>query len=391
MKKWTALLLACVMVLSLCACGKDDTKDPTDAPTATGGENNGDKDNSSETDDKTENEKVNASVFTEVLMTEKNFDGGTSTMKGLVEYDADYNIIGTKTYVDGKLCYEVTYHKDMNKPLVELTYSETGEIIDRTENTYDEKGNRVERVNAYSYDDETVTIKQVSTFDDNGNELTKKVYEDGELSYECRYTYTDDGKLEREAYINKDGDEESYTENTYDQQGNLLSVKVDGMLSGSYETYENIYQDGKLAEVKVYDQWELDGALVSHRKYDSGGNEVLVVMYDGETGEEWSRDESTYENGKLVKKVTYYEGKEEAVTLYTYNSDGKLTERSYTPAGENTQRRVYTYGNDGELTGVKAYDGDELISEYTMTFETVTVSKEVAQKIKENNDLLATF
>lgn len=370
MKKWGAFFLSLAMALCLVACGADE-----------GGKNN----------DAPKDSKVTAMLFAQVEMTEENYDGETSTMKGLVEYDADYNIIGTKTYVDGTLYYEVTYDKDMNKPLLELTYSETGEIIDRTENTYDEKGNRVERVNAYSYDDETVTIKEVSTFDDNGNELTQKVYEDGELSYECRYTYTADGKLEREAFINKDGDEESYTEKTYDQQGNVLSVKVDGMLSGSYETYENIYEDGKLVEVKVYDQWEQDGALVSHRKYDREGNEVLVVMYDGETGEEWSRDESTYENGKLVKKVTYYEGKEEAIALYTYNSDGKLTERSYTPTGESSQRRVYTYNENGDLVGLKAYEGDETISEYTMIYKSVSVSEEVAERIRETNALLESF
>jgi YD repeat-containing protein len=263
---------------------------------------------------------------------------------------------------------------------VELTYDDNGEIIDPTENTYDEKGNCVEKISAYTVDGKTVTLKRISTYDANGNVLTEASYEDGKLNYEQRYTYTADGKLARESYINSDGLEESYTENTYDEQGNLLSVKVDGMLSGSYETYENIYENGKLAEVKVYDQWEQEGKLTRLVRYDAQGNITLRVGYDN--GEEWSRTEYTYENGKLLKVVDYDDGEERYVELYTYNAAGKLTERSRSVTDGESQRSVYRYDEAGNITGFKRYEGDEVKADYTLTYETVTVSEAVAEQLR---------
>ena len=359
MKNWIALLLALVMSLSLCACGVDDN----------GKQDDGSKDG-----------KVTVAKLTQVVMTEKDSDGKDRTMKATLEYDEDQNVIATKTYLDDKLYYEVTYDKD-NKPLVELTYGDTGEIIDRTENTYDEKGNCVERINTYKYDDTTVTVKRISTFDANGNELTEKVYENGELSYEYHYTYTADGKLAKEAYINKDGNEESSTEKTYDEQGNVLSVKVDGMLSGSYETYENTYENGKLVEVKIYDQWDLEGQQTGLVRYDAQGNIILRVGY--ENGEEWSRTEYTYENGKLVKEVDYDDGKENYTAVYTYNADGKITEVSYTYTNGKTSSRAYSYNQAGDLTGMKQHEDGQMKGEYALTYETVTVSAETAEKLRQ--------
>lgn len=364
MKKWIALLLALVMVLGLCACA-----------------NSGDKKENGSDDG-----KVTAVKLTQIIMTEKDSDGKDRTMKATVEYDENHNVIATKSYIDDKLNYAVTYDKDMNKSLLELTYNEDGEVIDRTESTYDEKGNCVERVSTYKYDDETIVYKRVSTYDENGNVLTEKTYENGELSYEQRYTYTADGKLAREAYINKEGQEESFTEKTYDDQGNVLTVKVDGMLSGSYETYENTYEDGKLVEVKVYDEWEQEGQLTGLVRYDAQGNITLRVGY--ENGEEWSRTEYTYENGKLVKEVDYDDGEVNCVTDYTYNADGKVTEYSRTYTDGETRRSTYSYSEEGNLTGLKRYEDGQLKGEYTLTYETVTVSKDVAQKLQQIVDSL---
>ena len=358
MKKWIALLLVLVLALSLCACGTDDNGKQGDAPKSC---------------------KVTAPKLTQVVMTEKSTDGEDRTMKATLEYDEDHNVVASKTFREDQLYYEATYDKDMNKPLVELTYDDNGQIIDRTENTYDENGNCVERINTYNYDDTTVTVKQISTFDANGNVLTEKIYEDGDLSYEYRYTYTADGKREREAYINKDGDEESYTEYTYDRQGNILSVKVDGMLSGSYETYENTYEAGKLVEVKVYE----DGALYLLRRYDSDGNETLCSYYDNDTGEEWSRSEYTYENGKLVKEVDYVDGEVNYTAVYTYNADGKPAEVGYTYASGKVRRSTYSYNEAGDLTGMNQYEDGGLKGEYTVTYEIVTVSEETAEKLRQ--------
>lgn len=359
MKKVFPLFLAMLMALSLCACGADD-----------GGK----------TEDGGKDGKVTAAKLTQVIRTEKGVDGKDRTMKSTVEYDEDHYIIATKSYLDDKLGYAVTYDKDLNKPLVELTYDDNGEIIDRTENTYDKKGNCVEKTSVYTVDGKDITLKRISTYDANGNVLTEASYEDGKLSYEQRYTYTADGKLARESYINSDGLEEAYTENTYDDQGNLLSVKVDGMLSGSYVTYENTYENGKLVEVKVYDQWEQDGELTNLVRYDAQGNITLRVGY--ENSKEWSRTEYTYENDKLIKVVDFDNGEERYVELYTYNAAGKLTERSRTVPGGESQRSAYSYDEDGNITSFKQYEDGELSGEYILTYETVIVPEAVAEQLR---------
>lgn len=418
MKKWIAIILVVVMTLSLCACSKDNTKAPTEAPTeaptTVGGEtnNNGGEDDNKK-DEQDQGEKVNVSVFTEILMSEKNIDGGTDTTKNTFEYDDDYNLIGSKTYINGILYYEATYDKDVEKPLLTLSYDEDGNCADKNEYTYDADGNCVVCINTSEYGGKTFVGKYSYTYDADGNLLSEiheeyghcfewrftynaeglmlaeEYYYDGELQSQDLYTYTDFGEYETIVFIQQ-GVEVSRCERTYDEYGNILTntetIKVEGHGESCDFTYENTYDNGKLVEVKLYNY----GLLIYDIKYDSQGNEISTSGYDQDSGEEWAL-ESTYENGKLVKEVRYCDGVEDCVTLYSYNADGKLTERSGTYTDSDTQGDVYTYNETGDLVGMKSYMGDEITYEYTTTYETVTVSEEAARKIKENNDLLAAF
>jgi YD repeat-containing protein len=136
--------------------------------------------------------------------------------------------------------------------------------------------------------------------------------------------------------------------------------------------YQNTYDKGKLTEVKAY----RDGKLNSYSEYDADGNEILSISYHTDNGEEAFRCEYTYENGKLMAKVFYHEG-EPYREEYTYNAAGKLTEYKW---GDN--RHVITYDEAGNPIGIKCYENDELRSEYTLTYENVTVSKEMAEKLE---------
>ena len=349
------------MALSLCACGDDNTP-------------GGNK----------EDEKVSVSLFTQVIMTEKNSDGGTDTMKGVVEYDENYNIIGTKTYINDKLNYEVTYDKDPQKPLQEKSYYEDGTRTSTVVYVYDESGNRLERTSTYDNGEEKRVNKVVCTYDANGNVLTEKHYEDGELHYNYTYTYTASGKVESETH-NWDGNE-SWTRYTYDEHDNIVTEKQGfGEEVTTSKTYENSYANGKLTEVKIYRGETLDERIC----YDADGNKTLQIGYSD--GEENYRSESTYENGKLVKQVVSYDGEQQSIALYVYDAKGNLTERSYTYGDDEPQRRVYTYNDSGDVIGLKTYEGDELEGEYTLTYETVTVSKEVAKRIEQLNALMIDF
>lgn len=363
MRKIIAISLALVMALSLCACGGDNTP---------GG---GKKD-----------ETVTASLFTQVIMSQTDSDGKTSTMKGVVEYDDNYNLIGTKTYLNDKLNYEVTYDKDYNKPLLEKSYYEDdGRTYTSTEvYVYDTNGNCLERTSTHENGEKNPVNKTVCTYDANGNILTEKRYEDGELYYEFHYTYTASGKLESETQ--KWNDSENWTRYTYDEHDNILTEQQgSGEEVGTSKTYENTYENGMLTEVKIYRGETLDERIC----YDADGNKTLEIGYSD--NEESYRSESTYANGKLVKVIVFYDGQQQSIQLYTYDAKGNLTERSYTYGNDEPQCRVYTYNDNGNVIGLKVYKGSKLISEYTITYETVTVSQDVAQRIKDLNAVLTVF
>lgn len=378
MKKLIAIALSAVLALSLCACAGN------------GGILGGEKEE--------ESKKVTASLLTELVMIEKNSDGDNDTMKAVLEYDEDYNIIGAKTYQNDTLLMEATYDKDMNKPLVQQEYDEDGSKTNHREYTYDDDGN--ELTNYYYDEDGEINWGYEYTYDADGNILTEKVYGEEGLESEVTYTYDADGNmltwtqsdgdrtvytynadglLEKEVSYYYDGEPGSWVTYTYDDHGNKLTQTngygADENTSTTSYTYENTYDGDKLVEVKEY----CEGELTSHSKYDADGNQILSVSYW--SGEETYRTETTYENGKVSKEATYSSGDLTYCQENTYNANGKLTERNITYSDGETMRQVYTYNDSGDLASMKSYDGDELDGEYTLTYETVTVSKDVAKKI----------
>jgi antitoxin component YwqK of YwqJK toxin-antitoxin module len=259
-------------------------------------------------------------------------------------YDENYNITGFKIFEDDVLSAAYTFDKSIDKPLTALYYGEDGVVEGREECTYDENGNLL---TARSYLGDEVLTEAICTYDEHGNVLTK---------------YYDNG-------------EEDWT-----------------------ETYENTYENGVLTEVKIYSH----DALQERFLYDSDGNELLHAYYY--FGEEGSRYESTYENGKLVLLVEYSDGEETSREEYTYNDNGDLLtqiikaegvehhrqENTYNDAGQLIEIKhlnndgysantVYTYAADGRLESVKAYDEGELELESTFTSEKATVSEEQAK------------
>lgn len=326
MKKYIAILLALLMALSLCACS---------------GDGDGKKEQ--------EGERVTVRLLTKSSFTFQYTDT-TAQVVIEMEYDADYNPVGSKMYQSGKLCNETTYNKDFDRPLVAQEYDEDGNKTDREESTYDENGNCL--THARYDEDGAEEWKYVYTYDKNGNLLTEKDYSEGELSTETIYTY--------------------------DDQGNVLTQATDTGDEVIYGTYENVYENGKLKEVKQY----LDDTLREYKKYDEDGNVVLDVTYFD--GEEESRTEYTYENGKLIKCETFWDGELNGSDVYTYNKDGLLLEHvtDYGNADYGDYRRTYTY-EDGVPVKGYTYNGDTMESEAVYTYETVTVTKKQAKNIKK--------
>ena len=356
MKKWIALLLACAMALSLCACGKDDTKDPTDAPTATDGENNNNGNNNNGNNNNDNNETTGFDLLKNVTV--RYGDGEDSeSIEMKIQYDEDFNIVGCKAYKDGKLYSEITCDKVTSKTLTQVDYDEDGGIA-----------------HCYAY-----------TYDENGNELTTVCTDgDGNVQYSSTNTYTSAGLLETST--TNWGDGSSWYTYTYDDQGNKLSER-----SGSGEeiwadvTYNNIYEAGKLVEVQA----NQDGRLRWSERYDADGNLIAEYSFDDD-GEAFSYTVYTYENGKLKLRVIYNEEDESFREEYTYNADGQLTEVRSFDEGELHGSEAYTYEN-GSLVNVKLYDHEELEGEYTLSYEKADVSDAQAEKLTALYTLLMEF
>lgn len=372
MKKWIALFLAVILTLSLCACGGNETSPDSTAP----GDStpNSTAPDTGKPDDEQKDENVTASLLTEITVAEKNADGGTDTIKVTLEYDENYNIIGAKNYFNGKLTTSAVYNKDVNQPLLEQEYDDNGEKTFRQENTYDAKGNRLTN---YAYDAEgNVRWGYEYTYNADGNVLTEKCFEGGALVSDFRYTYDADGRLEYLVAIWEDGSQD-WSRFTYDEHGNKLTESTGCDDNWLYEnTYENTYENGKLMEVKSYQ----DGDLSNHTRYDADGHVVLSVSYYA--GSEISREENVYENGRLVRS-TAHSGTEETYHLVdTYDAAGRLIERRIKYFATEEETRTYLYNDAGILIGINSREGDTQLSEHTMTYESVTVSGEQAEKIE---------
>ena len=372
MKTWIALFLAVAMALSLCACGGDKTTPDSTAP----GEStpNSSAPDNSKPDDEQKDQNVTVSLLTEITVTEKNADTSTDTIKVTLEYDEDYNIIGAKNYFNGMLSMSTTYNKDVNKPLLEQEYDENGQKTYRQEFTYDTNGNRLTN---YAYDAEgNIRWGYENTYNADGSVLTEKCFDSGNLVSEFLYTYDTDGKLEYQVAIWEDGSQD-WSRFTYDEHGNKLTETTgcdDNLL---YEnTYENTYENGKLVEVKAYQ----DGDLSNHTRYDADGHVVLSVSYYA--GSEISREENVYENGRLIRS-TAHSGTEETYHLEdTYDAAGRLIERRVKYFATEEETQTYLYNDAGILIGMNSREGDTQISQHTITYESVTVSKALAEKIE---------
>lgn len=403
MKKWIAMLLALVMLLSLAACDKDDGDNTTATPTGgnataapTGGntqppvadgENQIPDDGNNQTPDDgnvqpPDDGLVNAVCLTQMIKTEESIAGEFDTMRWALEYDEDHNLIACKVYLNDKLYVETTYNKDMNMPLVTKDYDLDGNPSGHCAYTYDENGRCLGYDSTYSYDGETMTNKAEYTYDERGNKLTEKIYLNGNLDGDYRYTYTSDDRLETEWCIF--GSEETRTQYTYDEHGNLLRIVHTGSDSGYTDTYENTYENGKLVELKVYE----DGALYNQIRYDADGNEILWVGYDTEDGSEWVRIESLRENGNLVREDVSYGGEKDHSDSYTYDADGKLIRHEHTTPNGDDYYFDYTYTQEGDISGVKHYEQGLLVGETTLTYEAVKVTPEVAAKLQTIIDTL---
>lgn len=335
MKKCILLLLALVMALSLCACAEDSTSTTKPSTNPT----------TSGTNPSTPSQPEEGGFFVVTEIKNRIIDDEDSFVTLKLTYDDAYNVTGITVYENNQLITITTYDKTMDKPLLEQYHDETGKVYGYTEWVYGE----------------------------DGNVLTERTYTHGEQLMEAIYTYDDHGNLKTRYF---DNGEEDWT-----------------------ETYENLYQDGKLTQTNLY----IRNMLQTSWRYDSEGNLIFDTYYyeDGST----SSTKYAYENGKLVLTVDLHDDEETSREEYTYNADGNILSRvikvgdhegyreayGYNSAGMLTEIKytnddgyysstVLTYGEDGSPKTLLAYDKDELELETTFTSQKANISEEQAKE-----------
>ena len=140
----------------------------------------------------------------------------------------DGKLVQVKTYISDDLIQLDKFDADGNQ-ILEIYYND-GEEYSRTEYTY-EKGNLVKIV---SYDDGEANLVETYTYNDSDKLLTRIISYRGVESHHQENVYDADGQLVEIKYLNNG----SYSANTVigHENGNFVSIKLydEGELEGEY-------------------------------------------------------------------------------------------------------------------------------------------------------------
>ena len=315
-------------------------------------------------------------------------------------YDETGRVVSSKSYLNGKLVEErfyklneweesykyqsVEYHEDGSKTVI--SYDKWEDEIGRVE--YDKDGNEVSR-SGREY-----------VYNDAGEAIGERYYENNRLSYEYVYGTDKDGYIynAKEIYYYEDGgknvieydecgNQTRYTEydsagnvtweresvHTYDENGRHIYEKeyVDGRLCYEYEyAYVSEYEN-KITRMEIY-YYEDGGKEITHN--DDHGHAVKSVVYDANGN---VVEENTYANeydshGCITLQTAYKNGKLVSVAeLYSCEeTDYRTVIKRWTGYGEDGSKYIFEYNVYGECVKETYYDANgNAFKEYSYSYE----------------------
>lgn len=378
LKKVLSLLLAALILCSLCACGeKSESKQNKD--------------------DKQEEQKP---AYTSELAKEA---------YALIEsgdYQAAYDLLKDAPYTSENkdalllrdhFAFVPTLVKTDDRDYIRLVFDENGRIasyyvydpdnrstynIEYYTYTYDENGNvlseqREDSRFVRNYDEENDTYaveiekddtyETVYTYDKNGLRLTE---EGGAYSYPSKdtYTYDEQGRLTKETSVHYEGgpgiedpgERVNETVYVYSDDGKSVTQIYTDEEGDEYSTTYTISETGWLAAASS------DGYTVTFAYNEMGDLVSGTNTYEGETEDRCSL---TYDkNGNLL---TYNGGFRDAPVVFTYDEDGnrltwqddgqlvsyKYTDGTLTAADGDGDRVTYTCDEYGNVIEMVSADG----------------------------------
>ena len=240
----------------------------------------------------------------------------------LYKYDAAGNLVTKWVYYGHSLKVHVETGYYNGNMIYETTYLENGQTVsskdyngELSNSEYDSNGRLVKRVEAGAgYD--------TFSYDSDGKLSEQKGYdEDDNLLYTVTNEYDKSGNISKESEVYTDGSENVTTSYAYDKNGYLTEIVID--YGDGYVEKEVYVRDkaGKEIEFKfvtVDNGTETEIQRVT-KEYDNYGNVVLETYYTmGKKGAE-VKYVYTYDNeGRILKKETYYNGELSDVENYEY-------------------------------------------------------------------------
>lgn len=271
---------------------------------------------------------------------------GNITLEETTEYDENGNVVKEQTITSGVKTAEriCQYHENG-----ELSFESIYEVVDLgyyryvifEENTYDVNGN---------------LIMQVSK-DENGNLTSETLYtysDDGELKTEKETEYGENGNIVEETYYeyyedyDEFFDEYIYYSNVrYDESGKKIYERIrDNRDPDRIREYEFDINEGSSEE--IYDsEWN----LIFEKETDAEGN--IIELYQCEYDE----------NGVLIRKSNEIVGEFKWIAEYR---EGKMIKYTrYDENGEFEYEQEYQYADDGKTEIV--FTKDEIGNIHTIS------------------------
>lgn len=333
-----ALLLAALMLLSLCACAirtEPVAKTPPDdeVPEESAREEESPAAEMEEPLPETQGggEAAAPVVWLRVRETDYEADGTPGRCR-LYEYDARGNQTLRESWrADGSLAYHCEYTYDSrNRMVEERERNELGSELSRTVYTYDRQGNL----------------------------RSTEYWSHGTLQETRSCTY-ENGLLTAENYSGTD--REQRLEYTYDRRGSLTAMTAydgAGRETGRYEAeYDS---DGNC--IREYESWDAGGGeweeSIHLREYDRAGNLIRSVRGDGEDPERSVRVYAYDAAGNCIREDYWYRGELSEVLLYDWDDAGhRILLEVCAGDGELDWACTYEYDEHGNLLRRNDYDG----------------------------------
>lgn len=253
----------------------------------------------------------------------------------LLEYQARYR----------KIVY--TYDED-GKVSCRKMYNSAGELTEQFDYTYDGQG-RLAQSEGFGYAEVYTRYRNEYIYDENGNLIHEKSYQNGELFAEKRYD-ANGNLLEGGTYYG--GGYDTHSVYTYDDAGKLLQVYTEqgGEPSGGCDYFYDA--NGRLIREERYlISKGVRKELTNTYTYDENGR---CVRYDmgGYQGEQ-SYETYTYDAAGNMLSSEYHHYEESGNTGYywTYDDAGRITSWTSTNR-QGTTTYTWTYDDQGNVVAL---------------------------------------